>query len=77
MSNSLILYLNFRAVLAQPKTAGSAQTHNSMSFIGIVWSTLYVYLCLFPHNYYKAEFLITSPPSLRFFFSFCRKAGLP
>ena len=30
-----------------PKTAGSAQTYKSMSFIWIVWSTLYVYLC--PH----------------------------
>ena len=29
-----------------PKTARSAQTHKSMSFIWIVWSTLYVYLCL-------------------------------
>ena len=37
--------LNFRAVLVLPKTAGSAQTHRSMSFIWIVWSTLYVYLC--------------------------------
>ena len=36
--------MNFRAVLALPKTAGSAQTHKSMSFIWIVWSTLYVYL---------------------------------
>ena len=26
--------------------AGSAQTHKSISFIWIVWSTLYVYLCL-------------------------------
>ena len=26
-------YLNFRAVLVLPKTAGSAQTHKSMSFI--------------------------------------------
>ena len=34
--------VNFRAVL--PKTAGSAQTQKSMSFIWIVWSTLYVYL---------------------------------
>ena len=39
-----ISYLNFRAVLVLPKTAGSAQTHKSMSFIWIVWSTLYVYL---------------------------------
>ena len=36
--------LNFKAVLALPKTAGSAQTHKSISFIWIVWSALYVYL---------------------------------
>ena len=36
--------MNFRAVLVLPKMAGSAQTHKSMSFIWIVWSTLYVYL---------------------------------
>ena len=35
-----ISYLNFIAVLALPKTARSAQTHKSISFIGIVWSTL-------------------------------------
>ena len=29
-----------------PKTAGSAQTHKSISLIWIVWSTLYVYLWL-------------------------------
>jgi len=34
-------YLNFKAVLVLPKTAGSAQTHKSISFIWIVWSTLY------------------------------------
>ena len=40
-----------------PKTAGSAQTHKSMSFIRIVWSTLYVYLWMhfnfqqFPNNF--------------------------
>ena len=39
-----ISYLNFKAVLALTKTAGSAQTHKSISFIWIVWSTLYVYL---------------------------------
>ena len=33
---------NFRAVLVLLKTAGSVQTHKSMSFIWIVWSTLYV-----------------------------------
>ena len=38
--------MNFKAVLALSKTARSAQTHKSMSFIGIVWSTIYVYLWL-------------------------------
>jgi hypothetical protein len=47
---SVLAYLNFifefyfKAALALPKTAGSAQTHKSISFIWIVWSTLYVYL---------------------------------
>ena len=36
-----LLYLNFRAVLGLPKTASSAQAHESMSFIWIVWNTLY------------------------------------
>ena len=36
--------MNFKALLALPKTARSAQTHKSISFIEIVWSTLYVYL---------------------------------
>ena len=40
----VLAYLNFKAVLAVPKTAGSAQTHKNVSFIWIVWSTLYVYL---------------------------------
>ena len=34
--------MNFKAVLALPKTADSAQTHKS--FIWIVWSTLHVYV---------------------------------
>ena len=38
--------MNFRVVLVLPKTAGSAQTHKSMSFIWIVWGTQYVYLWL-------------------------------
>ena len=46
--------MNFRALLVLPKTAGSVlpktagsvQTYKSMSFIWIVWSTLYVYLWL-------------------------------
>ena len=33
-----ISYLNFRAVFLLPKTAGSAQTHKSMSFI---WIAIY------------------------------------
>ena len=32
--------MNFKAVLALPKTARFAQTHKSISFIWIVWSTL-------------------------------------
>ena len=43
--------MNFRAVLVLPKTAGSAQTHKSMSFIWIVWSTLYVYLWSIAKSY--------------------------
>ena len=39
----VLAYLNFKAVLALPKTIRSAQTHKSISFIWIVWSTLYVY----------------------------------
>ena len=42
-----ILYLNFKAILAFPKTASSAQIHRSISFIWIVWSTLYLYLWLY------------------------------
>mgnify|MGYP006863840669 CR=1 FL=1 len=34
----------FKAVLALPKTAPSAQTCKSITFIWIVWSTLYIYL---------------------------------
>ena len=58
--------MNFRAVLALPKMAGSAQTHKSISSIWIVWSTLYVYLwwmddpqmcnlCLFPTLLFFSE----------------------
>ena len=42
-----ISYLNFKAVLALPKMARSAQTYKSISFTWIVWSTLYVYLWLY------------------------------
>ena len=44
------------AVLVLPKTAGSAQTHKSISFIWIVWSTLYVYLCRSDGNFYLLHF---------------------
>ena len=43
--------MNFKAVLALPKTARSAQTHKSISFIWIVWSTLCVYLWPDPKEY--------------------------
>ena len=36
----VLAYLNFKAVLALPKTARSAKTHKSINFIWIVWSTL-------------------------------------
>ena len=36
--------MNFRAFLVLAKTAGSARTNESMIFIWIVWSTLYLYL---------------------------------
>ena len=42
-----ISYLNFKADLALPKMARSAQTHQSISFIWIVSINLYVYLCMF------------------------------
>ena len=46
----VLAYLNFifefKAVLAKPKTARSAQTHKNIIFNRIVWSTLYVYLWL-------------------------------
>ena len=46
----VLAYLNFKAVLALPKMAHSAQTHKSISFIWIVWSTLYVYLWQYNQN---------------------------
>ena len=36
--------MNFKAVLALPKTAGFAQTDKSISFIWIVWSTICISL---------------------------------
>ena len=57
--------MNSRAVLALPKTAGSAQTHQIMSFIWIVWSTLYVYLCFQHQNYFCLLLLwVLNPGSL-------------
>ena len=45
-------YLNFKVVLALPKTACSAQAHKSISFIWIVWSTLYLYLWKFSQFFF-------------------------
>ena len=42
--------MNFTLVLALPKMARSAQTHKSIGFIWMVWSTLYVYLCALSEN---------------------------
>ena len=42
--------MKFKAVLALTKKARSAQTQKSISFIWIVWSTLYVYLCFYPQS---------------------------
>ena len=47
----VLAYLNFKTVLAMPKTAHSAQTHKSMSFIWIGWITLYVYLWLSAYSF--------------------------
>ena len=42
----LNLIFEFQTVLELSKSARSAQTHKSISFIWIVWNTLYVYLWL-------------------------------
>ena len=50
-----------------PRMAGSAQTYKSMSFIWIVWSTLYVYLWVDPnsnmHKWYSGND-ISLPPRI-------------
>ena len=63
--------MNFKAVLALPKTARSAQTHKSISFIWIVWSTLYVYLCLLPKKRQLFELKMQFIISFKFYL-FCR-----
>ena len=50
--------MNFKAALALPKMAGSAQTYESLSLIWIVWSTLYVYLWRRPQHFYKSSQLL-------------------
>ena len=50
-----ISYLNFKAVLALPNMARSAQAHKSISFIWIVWSTLNVYLWVSPKEWSKLQ----------------------
>ena len=49
--------MNFKAVLALPKMARSAQTHKRISFIWIVWSTLYVYLWQLRHLWSNCKML--------------------
>ena len=57
-------YLNFKTGSALPKTARSAQTHKSISFIWIVWSTLYLNLWVkYHHMPAKVEIFWTHPPS--------------
>ena len=46
--------------LAMPKTARSAMTHKSISFIWIVWSTLYVYLWTNPHKFLSNKLILYS-----------------
>ena len=58
--------MNFKAVLVLPKTAGSAHTHKSISFIWIVWSTLYMYISVTTHYIFLLLFCPT-------FFSFQKK----
>ena len=71
----MLAYSNFIAILVLPKTAGSAQTHKSMSFIWIVWSTLYVYLCIqdqlyIPFRIFRGFFLQTQSWSYVRFYSY-------
>ena len=62
----VLAYLNFifELVLVMPKTASSGQTHKSICFIWIVWSTLYVYLWLrayCPYNRYCVAITCEAP----------------
>ena len=63
--------MNFKAVFPLPKTARSAQTHKSISFIWIVWSTLRLVSSmpfrfpfhlpvLFYNNYFSPANMLTS-----------------
>ena len=72
----VLAYLNFKAVFVLPKTASSAQTHKNLSFVWIVWSTLYEYLwsrpdltCLLPSFALKndlAHFRVKNKTHLKF-----------
>ena len=63
-----ISYLNFKAVLELPKMARTDQTNKSISFIWIVWSTLFMYISTFSnphlkkriHRYCKLSYLQVS-----------------
>ena len=74
----VLAYLNFifefKAVLALPKMARSAQTNKSISFIWIVWSTLYVNLWDIIKNCRSYDFSTKFPllPIFRTFFTYLR-----
>ena len=57
--------------LALPKTARSAQTHKSISFIWIVLSTLYAYLWPFYQNIDKIMYFLLCPKEFALFFCTC------
>ena len=61
--------MNFKAVLVLPKTAGSVQTHKSITFIWIVWSTLYVYLWLQPWNSLTTDGFVVNYPLTNYLFN--------
>ena len=64
----VLAYLNFifefKAVLALPKMVRSAQTHKNISFIWIVWSSLYVNLCQHAKKIYAPQSFSRGYPTL-------------
>ena len=61
-----------------PKTTGSAQTHKSMSFIWIVWSTLHIYLWPRAGHWIKWRQVHTTSQDYQITLSnFCTKENIP